>query len=63
VQASPTLGNWVTRTLQNPGYPDQTFETGAETGNAHGRIMRRMLRIPGSAAASSGFARFHVSGF
>jgi surface-anchored protein len=58
---STDLTTWTTRTLSNPGYPDQTYETGAEIGNAHGRIMLRRLRIPNPGTVSRAFARLRLN--
>jgi surface-anchored protein len=58
---STDLTTWTTRTLSNPGYPDQTYETGAEIGNAHGRIMLRRLRIPNPGTLSRAFARLRLN--
>lgn len=60
-QLSTDLITWITRTLSNPGYPDQTYETGAEIGNAHGRIMLRRLRIPNPGAVSKAFTRVRLN--
>jgi hypothetical protein len=60
-QISTNLTSWTTRTLSNPGYPDQTYETGAEIGNAHGRIMQRRLRIPNAGVVGAAFARFRLN--
>lgn len=60
-QLSTDLTTWTTRTLSNPGYPDQIYETGAEIGNAHGRIMLRRLRIPNPGAVSKAFTRFRLN--
>ncbi|MCA1963695.1 MAG: hypothetical protein LDL31_07095, partial [Prosthecobacter sp.] len=38
-------GTWATFNSRNPGRPLETCETGAEAGNAHGRIMARRLRV------------------
>jgi surface-anchored protein len=45
-----------------PGRPLQQFENGAELGNAHGRIMRRALRLPQSTSAAPfrGFLRWRI---
>jgi surface-anchored protein len=37
--------SWATYNSRNPGRPLEACETGAEQGNAHGRIMRRQLRV------------------
>jgi surface-anchored protein len=60
-QLSTDLTTWTTRTLSNPGYPGQIYETGAEVGNAHGRIMLRRLRIPNPGAVSKAFTRFRLN--
>ncbi len=60
-QLSADLTTWTTRTLSNPGYPDQTYETGAEFGNAHGRIMLRRLRIPNPGTVGKAFTRFKLN--
>jgi surface-anchored protein len=60
-QISTNLTSWTTRTLLNPGYPDQTYETGAEIGNAHGRIMLRRLRIPNAGVVGAAFTRIRLN--
>lgn len=60
-QISTDLTTWITRTLLDTGYPDQTYETGAEIGNAHGRIMLRRLRIPNAGAVPKAFTRFRLN--
>lgn len=37
--------SWATYNSRNPGRPLEACETGAEQGNAHGRIMRRQMRV------------------
>ncbi len=60
-QLSTDLTTWTTRTLSNPGYPDQIYETGAEIGNAHGRVMLRRLRIPNPGTVGKAFTRFRLN--
>jgi surface-anchored protein len=57
---SPDLMAWSVRSSRVPGFPLGLFETGAEPGNAWGRILHRRLRT-GPTAASSGFFRFEVT--
>lgn len=59
-QISTNLTTWTTRTLSTPGYPDQTYESGAEAGNAHGRIMLRRLRLPNPGGLSKAFVRYRL---
>ncbi len=42
---SVDLINWTVRSPRVVGLPLESYETGAEAGNAHGRIMQRRLRI------------------
>jgi surface-anchored protein len=42
---STDLINWTVRSPRVIGLPLESYETGAEAGNAHGRIMQRRLRI------------------
>ncbi|WP_367873288.1 choice-of-anchor M domain-containing protein [Luteolibacter sp. Populi] len=57
--ASMNLKDWHPRSSRVPGFPFQIFETGAEEGNAHGRIMSRQLRFTPT-PQSKGFFRFDV---
>jgi hypothetical protein len=43
--ASTDLQTWYLRSSRVPGFPLGIVETGAEEGNAHGRIMLRRMRI------------------
>lgn len=56
---SAGLKTWQLRSSRVPGFPLALFEAGAEEGNAHGRILRRQLRV--LPAASSGFFRFEIT--
>ncbi|MBX3743005.1 MAG: choice-of-anchor M domain-containing protein [Akkermansiaceae bacterium] len=60
---SHDLVRWTVRSATVPGPPLGLFETGAEEGNAHGRIWSRSLRlIPSSAGAPPAtFFRLHVT--
>lgn len=42
---SVDLINWTVRSPRVIGLPLESYETGAEAGNAHGRIMQRRLRL------------------
>lgn len=59
--ASTDLVTWVPRSSRVPGFPMGAAETGAEKGNAHGRIMLRSLRIMPSPQPKA-FFRFDVTG-
>lgn len=56
---SADLRTWQLRSARVPGFPLALFETGAEEGNARGRIVRRSLRM--LPAAPLGFFRFEVT--
>jgi surface-anchored protein len=62
MEFSEDLVSWTGWRDGLPGQPLQQFENGAEQGNAHGRIMRRALRLPQSAssAPSKGFLRWRI---
>lgn len=57
--ASTDLASWQLRSSRVPGFPLGIFETGAEQGNAHARILHRRLRVM-PAVQSRAFFRFHV---
>lgn len=57
---SSNLTSWTTRTVSEAGYPLDAYETGAELGNALGRIMLRRLRIPNPPVTTRGFGRFSL---
>lgn len=57
---SSNLTSWTTRTVSEAGFPLDAYETGAELGNALGRIMWRRLRIPNPAITARGFGRFNL---
>lgn len=56
---STDLATWNIRSSRVPGLPLGISETGAGEGNAHGRIMRRQLRI--APAPPKAFFRFSVT--
>ncbi len=58
-EASPDLVTWQVRSSRVPGFPLELFETGAERGNAYGRILRRQLRAIGPGEGRH-FFRFRV---
>jgi surface-anchored protein len=62
MEFSEDLLNWTGWRDGLPGRPLQQFENGAELGNAHGRIMRRALRLPQSVTANppKGFLRWRI---
>lgn len=57
------LQHWTVRSSTVPGPPLGLFETGAEEGNAYGRIWSRALRLlpPAGGASSAAFFRLHVT--
>lgn len=55
--ASTDLINWEFRSARVPGFPLELSETGAEEGNACGRILHRALRLPPGSAPNA-FFRF-----
>lgn len=57
---SSNLTNWTTRTVSESSYPLDAYETGAELGNALGRIMLRRLRLPNPPVTTRGFGRFNL---
>lgn len=57
---SSNLTSWTIRTVAEPGYPLDAYETGAELGNALGKIMWRRLRIPHPTITTRGFGRFNL---
>lgn len=57
---SPDLTTWEVRSPRVPGFPLGLFETGAESGNARGRILRRYLRVM-PASQPRAYFRFDVS--
>lgn len=60
---SHDLVRWTVRSATVPGPPLGLFETGAEEGNAHGRIWSRALRLipPAAGAPPATFFRLHVT--
>ena len=62
MEFSEDLITWTGWRDALPGRPLQQFEDGAERGNAHGRIMRRALRLPQSASTAppKGFLRWRI---
>lgn len=63
-QISPSTGmdliSWKTRSSRVVGQALDTIETGAEEGNAYGRIMLRRLRVVSDQAAKRSFFRFVI---
>ena len=59
--ASTDLRSWQLRSSRIPGFPLELYETSAGEGNAHGRIQRRQLRLPGPPTPARAFFRFDVS--
>lgn len=57
---SSNLSLWTQRKTRVPGFPLGTYETGAEEGNAYGRIMKRRLRTP-HGGSPFGFFRFEMT--
>jgi surface-anchored protein len=55
--ASTDLVNWEFRSSRVPGFPLELSESGAEEGNACGRILHRALRLPPGSAPNA-FFRF-----
>lgn len=60
LEHSADLINWQGWSDRNPGRPLEIFETGAELGNAHGRIQRRAIRFPDDSLESA-FFRWKIS--
>ena len=60
---SHDLVRWTVRSATVPGPPLGLFETGAEEGNAHGRIWSRSLRLvpPAAGLPPATFFRLHVT--
>ncbi len=57
--ASTDLVTWNLRSSRVPGFPLGTAETGAEEGNAHGRVTLRQLRV--IPAPPKSFFRFSIT--
>lgn len=57
---SSNLSQWTQRKTRVPGFPLETYETGAEEGNAYGRLMNRRLRTP-HGGSPIGFFRFEMT--
>lgn len=57
---APDLGTWTTRNSRVVGQALETIETGAEQGNAYGRIMLRRLRVISPTPAQRTFFRFVI---
>jgi hypothetical protein len=57
---STNLSSWSSQSPRNPGRPLETYETGAEKGNALGRILLRRLRIPVTGTVEKAFGRFQA---
>jgi surface-anchored protein len=55
LEYSPDLLSWTGWSDRNRGWPLEQYETGAERGNAFGRIQRRTLRLPDGAPANAYF--------
>lgn len=60
VSTSFNLSDWAERKTRVPGFPLVTYETGAEGGNAYGRLMKRRLRTP-HGGQPFGFFRFSTT--
>lgn len=56
---STDLATWQSRSSRVPGFPLGVYEAGAERGDAHGRILRRQLRLPGPQPRA--FFRFSIT--
>ena len=57
---STNLSTWSSQSPRNPGRPLETYETGADKGNALGRILLRRLRIPVTGTVDKAFGRFQA---
>lgn len=58
--SAPELATWTTRSPRVVGQALETIETGAELGNAYGRVMLRRLRVISPTPAARTFFRFVI---
>ncbi|ADE55048.1 choice-of-anchor M domain-containing protein [Coraliomargarita akajimensis] len=61
LEYSADFSTWSGWSDRAHGWPLENFETGAENGNAYGRIQRRAFRLPeDSTAPANGFFRWRI---
>ena len=60
LEYSANFSNWLGWSERVPGWPLEQFESGAERGNAFGRIQRRALRLPANGTPAQGFFRWRI---